>query len=195
MSSYPFLPLDFQRLTPAEQRVLRKADRVIGHNVKRFDISVLRSRIIKHQLPDFEPLLIDDTYGQTKGIGFASHKMDYMTGFLDLPQKKDHPYEMWVDTVTKVPGAFEKMQEYCMGDVESNRLMYKRLSPYIKSQLSMSVWVGKADVCPHCGSRKRMVRKYRLTRTSKFPQYQCMNCGHYYSSGTNHIKKSGTYMR
>lgn len=176
--------------------IVGKADRVIGHNAKRFDISVLRSRIVKHQLPDFQPLLVDDTYSQTKDIGFSSHKLDYMTGFLGLEQKKDHPYEMWLDVVNKVPGAFEDMQEYCKGDIESTRQMYKRLQPYTQSQLNMSIWMGKPTVCPHCGSkRKAMVRKYRMTRTGRYPQFQCMDCGRYFSNGTNYVKKSGTYMR
>ncbi len=175
--------------------LVAQADRVIGHNAKRFDISVLRSRLIKHMLPDFVPLLVDDTYQQTKGIGFASHKLDYMTGFLGLEQKKDHPYELWLDVVNKVPGAFESMQDYCKGDVEINRQMYNRLQPYIKSSLNMGVWEGKKKACRHCGSTKLIIRKYKYTGTGKFPIYQCGNCGKYSDGGTNLRKQSGKYTR
>lgn len=172
-----------------------QADRVIGHNAKRFDVAVLRSRIIKHQLPDFVPLLIDDTYAQTKGIGFASHKLDYLTGFLGLEQKKDHPYELWLRVVSKEPGAFEEMQEYCRGDVDINRKMYHRLFPYIKSSLNMAVWSGDDGVCPHCGSTHLLVRKYKYTGAGRYPIYQCGECGKYSNSGKNELKQSGKYPR
>ncbi len=171
-----------------------QADRVIGHNAKRFDVSVLRSRLIKHSLPDFIPFLVDDTYQQTKGIGFASHKLDYLTGFLGLEQKREHPYEMWLDVVNHKEGALEEMMTYCKGDVEINRDMYHRLSPYIKSSLNMAIWSGK-EVCPHCGSKKLLIRKYRYTGAGRFPIYQCGECGKYSSSGKNDIKQSSKYPR
>ena len=174
--------------------VVQQADRVIGHNAKRFDIAVLRSRLIKHHLPDFMPLLVDDTYGQTKGIGFASHKLDYLTGFLGLKQKRDHPYEMWLDVVMKVPGAFEDMQEYCKDDVDITRQMYRELQPYTKSSLNMAVWSGQ-EVCRHCGSDKLLVRKYHYTNAGRYPIYQCGACGKYSTSGKNDLKQSSKYPR
>lgn len=175
--------------------LVEKADQVIGHNARYFDISVLRSRLIKHKLPDFSPVLIDDTYLQTKDIGFASHKLDYLTGFLDLPQKQEHPYELWLQVVSHVPGAFKRMQEYCKGDVEINRKLYKRLKPYIKSSLNLAVWNGNSQLCPHCGSKHMVIRKYKYTPVGKYPQYQCMECGHYSSTGGNQVKRASEYLR
>lgn len=175
--------------------LVEKADRVIGHNTKYFDFSVLRSRLIKHQLPDFSPVLIDDTYLQTKDIGFASHKLDYLTGFLDLPTKREHPYELWLDVVGHVPGAFKEMQDYCKRDVEINRKLYKRLKPYIKTSLNMAVWNGVPQSCPHCGSDKLIVRGYHFTPVGQYPRYQCKSCGHYSSMGANRIKHASTYLR
>lgn len=174
--------------------IVEQADRVIGHNAKRFDVSVLRSRLIKHRLPDFVPLLVDDTYQQTKGIGFASHKLDYMTGFLGIEQKREHPYELWLEVVSHVPGALDKMKEYCVGDVDINRQMYRRLSPYVKSSLNMAAWSGQ-QVCPHCGSNSLVVRKYRYTLSGRYPQYKCGNCGKYSSSGKNDLKQGSKYPR
>lgn len=175
--------------------IINQADRVIGHNAKRFDISVLRSRLIKHQLPDFVPLLVDDTYTQTRGIAFASHKLDYLAPFLGLPPKEDHPYEMWLDVVNHVPGALEKMQFYCKGDVDRTRQVYGRLQPYIKSSLNMAVWNDDEEACPHCGSNLLHVRKYRYTPAGRYPIYQCGNCGKYSNSGKNDLKQSGKYPR
>ncbi len=175
--------------------LLAGADRAIGHNAKRFDIAVMRSRLIKHRLPDFNPVLIDDTYAQTKGIGFASHKLDYMTGFLGLEQKKDHPFEMWLRVVMHEPGAFEEMQTYCKGDVEINRAMYHRLEPYTKSTLNMAVWSGKPKACRHCGSTKLIRRKYKYTPSGRYAQFQCGQCGKYSTFGKNDLKQGGTFLR
>ncbi len=185
-----------QSLVEKFSSILTQADRAIGHNTKRFDISVLRSRLIRHRLPDFVPVLIDDTYAQTKGIGFASHKLDYMTGFLGLEQKKEHPYEMWLNVVNHVPGALEEMMTYCKGDVEINRQMYRRLQPYTKSSLNMAVWSGDEEVCPHCGTKgKLLIRKYKYTGAGRYPIYQCGACGKYSPSGKNDLKQSGKFPR
>jgi DNA polymerase elongation subunit (family B) len=172
-----------------------QADLVIGHNIKQFDVGVLRSRIIKHGLPDLPPFLIDDTYIQTKGIGFTSHRLDYLTQYLGIGRKEDHPFEMWVDVMNKVPGAFEKMQTYCKGDVENNRKMYKRLLPYITSTLNLGVYHEREDICRYCGSTELHPRKYRYTPTGKYTQFRCGNCGKYSTSGHNLLTKSGNYLR
>lgn len=176
--------------------VSREADLVVGHNLKSFDVSVLRSRIIKHQLPDFVPFLIDDTYRSLADVGFSSHKLDYMTGFLGLPPKEDHPYEMWLDVVTKVPGAFDKMKVYCMGDVDRTRQLYERVRPYLKSSLNRAVFVNDPKVCPNCGAKDTLIhRGFRYTLTGKYPRYECKSCHTFPSVGKSHVSKSGTFPR
>lgn len=173
-----------------------QADLVVGHNLKSFDVAVLRSRIIKHKLPDFVPFLVDDTYLSLKGVGFTSHKLDYMTGFLGLPQKADHPFEMWLKVVTHKAGAFKQMKEYCMGDVEITRQMYNRLKPYIRSALNRAIFNHNPDMCPNCGRVGALIRRgYRYTLTGKYPRYECKACHTYPSIGKNLVSKSNTFLR
>lgn len=173
-----------------------EADLIVGHNVKSFDVAVLRSRIIKHRLPDFVPFLIDDTYMSLRDVGFSSHKLDYMTGYLGLKQKSDHPYEMWIQVVTKVPGALDKMTTYCKDDVDNTRQLYNVLRPYFKSSLNRSVWQGDPNICPNCGAKDTLIhRGFRYTLSGKYMRYECKACHTYPSLGKNSIIKSSIFPR
>lgn len=172
------------------------ADVVIGHNVKAFDIGVLRSRIIKFGLPDFVPFLVNDSYQSTKGIGFTSHKLDYMATYFEMEQKAEHPYQMWVDVMTHRAGAFSKMQVYCMGDVDITRNVYLKLKPYIKSSLNMAVFRNDNTVCPNCGEAGMLIRRgYRYTLTGKYPRFECKACHTYPHIGKSTLLKGSTFPR
>lgn len=173
--------------------IAEEATMVVGHNAKQFDIGVLRSRMVKHQVPDFAPFLIDDTYLGTRSIKFPSHKLDYLTKYLGIGSKEEHPYEMWLDVMMKVPGALDKMVTYCRGDVENNRKLYKRLQPYMKSSLNRAIYHANAKLCPHCGTEDTLI--IRGYTASRFPRFQCTACGKYSTLGRSDVKKPSTYPR
>jgi len=178
-------------------RIFSLADVVIGHNIKAFDIAVMRARLIKHSLPDFAPVLIDDSLEQIKKIGFSGHSLDYVSQYLGIEQKKDHPYGLWLDiTLRQDATALAKMLNYCLGDVEHNRDMYKRLLPYIKPSLNMAVFHSSKKICPNCGAKGSLVsRGHRHTRSGKYHRYYCKQCKTFPTLGKNVITDSGDYPR
>jgi hypothetical protein len=176
----------------------RDADVIVGHNGKNFDIAFLRSRLIKHRLPDFAPMLIDDTYLSTKGIDTVSHKLDYLGDYLDVGKKMEHGHgaEWWVELARGNKQILKKFLKYCDIDVDRLRKIYKILKPYTGSSLNLAVFYERPDICPTCGStRTPIIRHYKYTRVGKFPQFQCHDCGKYFPTGKNLIKKPGTYPR
>jgi len=177
-------------------KLIEQADLVVAHNGKYFDVSVMRSRLAKHNLPDFAPVLIDDTYDQTKGIAFNSHKLDYLGRYLGEGRKIEHGLDLWIGVIKKEKEALEKQTRYCMGDVELLRRIYKRLQPYTKSTLNRAIFDGTVRTCPHCGKEGMLVhRGYRHTSAGKFKKFQCNNCRKYCTVGKNEIVKPGGYPR
>ncbi len=174
-----------------------KADVVVAHNGAWFDISKLKSRIVKYKLPPLTPVLIDDTYQKTKGIGFTSHKLDDIGDYLGYGNKLPHGngMEWWIEIINGSASTLSKMVKYCDRDVEQLRKIYKHLKPYISSSLNMSVFTGEQVACRNCGSLSLEKRGYRRTTVGKFQRYQCKDCGAWTSDGTNLVKKSGKHTR
>lgn len=172
------------------------ADLLIGHNGKNFDVAFLRSRIIKHHLPDLSPILIDDTYLLTKAIKTMSHALDYLLRKFGLGQKIQHRgLDMWKDVSTKKKKALREMVTYCTGDVEGLRKLYKYVKPYIKSNLNMAMFQGNPDACPSCGQTQRplIIRKYNQKRQ---PVLQCPVCHKYpFTRGKSVLKNQKEYNR
>jgi len=174
------------------------ADVVIGHNGKNFDVAELRSRLIKHKLPDFQPTLIDDTYLMTKNIGFVSHKLDDLGDYLGVGKKMEHGHgvEWWVEILRGNKKILAEMCKYCSIDVARLRGIYKELKPYIGSNLNLAIFYSRPDMCPNCGStRTPIIRHYKYTKAGKFPQFQCHDCNKYYPTGKNQIKAPSQYRR
>lgn len=167
------------------------ADMVIGHNGKFFDVAFLRSRIVKYKLLDFQPTLIDDTYLQSKSIGFLSHKLDYLSDYLGHGRKEEHGHgmEWWISVMRGDDSILKKMIKYCDGDVIKLRSIYKDLKPYIKSNLNRAMWFNRPDACPSCGQSERplIIRKYNQKGQ---PILQCPICNKYpFTKGKTGLNK------
>lgn len=172
-------------------KVANSADILIGHNAKFFDVGVLRGRIMKHRLPDIAPILIDDTYLQTKTHKTMSHKLDYLLHYFGIGSKIKHRgLDMWKDVGMKNKKALQEMKGYCIGDVDGLRKLYKYIYPYIKSNLNFAVFYGKPDICPKCSGEDTIQKRgYHRTAAGKYQRYQCTTCGWWGHDGKNLISK------
>lgn len=186
------------RLVKMFEELTRSADVVVAHNGKKFDVAVLRARMIKYNLPDFKPFLVDDTYTMTKDIAFMSHKLDDLGEFLDIGRKKPHGngYEWWVAIMRGDDKTLTNMMKYNAVDVERLRGLYKRIKPYTKTGLNMAIFTGERGACSSCGKVGSLIaRGYHYTTAGKRRSFQCKVCGKYQSEGKNLIKKPGEYQR
>ena len=167
-------------------KVAATADLLIAHNSP-FDIGVLGSRLMKHKLPDLAPTLVDDTYFKTKTRKTMSHKLDYLLRYFGIGKKVEHRgLDMWKDVGQKNKRALQEMKNYCMGDVEGLRKLYKYIKPYIKSNLNLAVFYGKPDICPKCSEEESIIKRgYIRTRVGRYQRYQCTTCGWWGQDGMN----------
>lgn len=183
--------------------VVQQANMIVAHNGKRFDIPILKARLIKHGLPDIRPTLIDDSYLLSRGIGFVSHKLNHIARFLNNEQKLEVHYDLWLKiALNKDANALKLMAKYNEKDVLVLANVYRRLRSYINSSMNLTITRGvslddnPSSMCPSCGSSSQK-RGLRHTRTGSYQAYSCRNrnCGKWFQSGTNLLVRSKQYPR
>lgn len=176
--------------------VYAQADLAVGHNAIAFDKAFIRSRLVKHRLPDIAPVIIDDTYISATPLKFNSHKLDYLSRYLGLGTKAPHPYRLWVEVVQGSRPALRKMVKYCIQDIRLLERVYKALQPYVKTKLNRAVFAEDFRVCPSCGVAALVSSGTKRTAGLGLRhQYRCTACGKYCTTGKSLIKLPGNFPR
>ena len=83
---------DDSRILEEIWELLDKADIIIGHNIRNFDLKKLNARFLKHrQLPPSSYQIVDTLSHSRQNFGLSSHKLDHITEYLELPPCKVTP--------------------------------------------------------------------------------------------------------
>lgn len=164
---------------------LLDADIVVGHNLDKFDIRKLNTRLIFHGLPPLPKIQTIDTLKVAKKIGqFTSNRLDYLSKYLVGRGKEKTTPDLWMKCMNGDKKSLAEMTHYNKIDVIRLEEVYKKFKPYIPNHPRVS------DVncsCPNCGGTNVKKHKPRLRSTGLwYQQYQC-SCGHYFM-GTKHIQ-------
>lgn len=157
-------------------RLLDKAEIVVGHNAKSFDVKKINARFIKWNLPPPSPYRVIDTKIEVKRVArFESNKLDDLGEQLDLGRKLDHEgWELWEGCYDGDKKSWAKMKAYNKQDVDLLERLYLRLRPWMKHpNLAM---YNESTVCPKCGSTSLQRRGVEITNTTKYHRIFCNNC-------------------
>lgn len=177
-------------------KVYEQADLGVGHNGIKFDVSFIRSRLVRYKLPDIAPIIVDDTYLASKGIGFNSHKLDYLSQYLGIGKKAPHPYKLWVDVMRGDKKAMQETITYCKQDVRLLENVYNKLLPYIKTKLNRAAFAQDTKLCPSCGKNSLVSKGPITTITWGVRQRKrCTNCGKHCTTGSKPLISSKEYPR
>lgn len=160
--------------------LLEEADAVVHYNGKAFDMPHLnREFVVAGFLPPKPYSQIDLYTTVKKRFKFASNKLDYVAQALGLGAKMHHSgHELWVKVLAGDRDAENTMQLYNEQDVLLTEKLYKKLLPWIPSHPNVGLIDGTSG-CTVCGSANMVERETTQTAMSKFPVYQCTNCGHW----------------
>jgi len=177
--------LDFRngerKMLKAFIRVLGEADEVVGHNIDKFDIRMLRTRCIYYGVLMFPNYRTLDTLTKSKHyFSFASNKLDYIAKYLQVGRKLDHDgFDMWIRAIeNRDDKALEQMIEYCENDVIILEDSFCVLSPFIDHNNNFAVLTGgdKWD-CPNCASHNvEMFRTYATPMGVIRREMKCNDC-------------------
>lgn len=161
--------------------LMDEADLCIAHNAERFDIPLIKTRMLALGMSPPSPSKIVDTLRMAKReFRFPSNSLDNIAAYLGLTRKISHSgFELWVRCMNMDDDAFEEMLEYNVGDVVVLEELYMKLRPWYKTHPNVTLY-GPADKprCVCCGSEKlSLIDKKFYTTTSEFLVYNCLSCG------------------
>lgn len=161
---------------------LDEADVVAHFNGKRFDIPHLYREFDQYRMGNPSPFKeVDLLHIARRRRKFVSNKLDNIAQELGLGQKVKHEgFELWVKCMNGDIAAQKRMVRYCKHDVRLEESLLDRWAPEVRGvHYNLYTLDPETDRCanPLCGSERIHYRGYALTDLSKFPRFQCQDCG------------------
>ena len=162
--------------------LLDRADAVVAHNARRFDVKVLNARFIKHGLPPPSPYKTIDTLVIAKAVGkFGINKLDYLSRYMGSKGKFEHEgFNLWLRCMKNDPEAWDIMERYNIQDVEELEIVYRTLRPWDKKHPNIGIMHGDTGVarCVCCGSTNlEELTQASYTAAGVYPSFRCRDCG------------------
>lgn len=173
---------DDSRIMKSIWNLLNKADIVIAHNGKKFDIPKLNTRFLVNKMPPPLPYQQIDTLLHTRTqFGFSHNKLDYVNKMLGLHQKKENDgMPLWIACYNGDKDSLLKMEDYNIGDVRILEETYLTIRAWIKPHPNLGLFIldQKESRCPTCGSNHLLDQgKEYHTTANTYGLYRCDNCG------------------
>jgi hypothetical protein len=105
-----------------------KADVVLGHNIRRHDISLLNGFYTSLDLPLLPKKRSIDTYLDQPKMRGLSRSLENLCARWGCPEEKVHmPEHVWEEAYDGVPWAVDKMYQRVTSDVRINIWLYHEL--------------------------------------------------------------------
>lgn len=163
--------------------LFEKADVIIAHNAKKFDVRKCNARFIINGLNPPMPYQVIDTLTESrKHFAFSSYKLDDINQTLEKNQKIKTTYQLWKQCVgiecdsKQQKQALSDMQRYNENDVVVLEELYLGLLPWIKSHPNVGVFPNATGpVCASCGHTLPEWDKYSYY-TTPMGRYRAFRC-------------------
>lgn len=184
MDTYKVDPRNDKLLTIELHKVMSDADILLGQNSDQFDVKMANYFFIMNGLEPVPPTKYIDTKKIAKRyFRFANNTLDNLGEELGFGGKtKVKHSDIWTDCfLDKDPKSWKMMDKYCKNDVDKTTKIYLKMRPFMHSHPSLSRISGEWNSCPRCGSFSYRLKAYRTTNTSRYHQYQCLECRGYFS--------------
>ena len=175
--------------------LLDKADFIIAHNGKGFDIRKINSRFILNGMKPPSAYRVIDTLEIAKNrFGFTSNKLEWLTDKLCTQYKKNKHgkfpgFDLWSECLKGNIEAWEEMEEYNIYDVLSLEELYNILRPWDTKHPNVNLYYEDTRTRCRCGSYHLELNGYAYTNISKFDKFQCQDCGAEVRGRTNLLTK------
>jgi len=160
------------------RNLLDEADIVIAHNGKAFDIPRTNARMAVHGIAPPSPYLVIDTLKVARTFfKFDSNRLNDLGQVLEVGKKLPHTgFDLWKRCMQGDPSAWKLMKDYNIQDVQLLEDVYVKLRPFIQGHPNMGLHFENM-CCTNCGSENVQQRGYKHTRTRRYKQYVCNDCG------------------
>lgn len=157
-----------------------EADIIVAHNGDKFDYKKANARFITHELGPASPVASIDTLKVArKYFNFTTNHLNHLGKYLNVGVKTDTGgFKTWAGCMRGDPKAWKTMIKYNKQDINLLYNVYTKLRPWMNNHPNKNMYT-KEDGCPTCSSTHMMRRGYKITKTMRYIQMQCQNCGAY----------------
>jgi DNA polymerase elongation subunit (family B) len=167
--------------------LLDEADVVVHYNGIRFDVPRINNEIATRRLIKPSPFKhVDLSQIVQRTFDFPSGKLAYVAPTLTGSEKeKTGGFGLWTGVMADDAKAWKKMRSYNEQDVRTTEALFIELRNHgwLAGKLPHPALTDNDvafDACPTCGGEHTQRRGYYLTGQSRFPKFQCQQCGTYF---------------
>lgn len=174
--------------------VLNEADIVVAHNGQAFDTKKINARFIINGLDAPRHYEVIDTLKVAKKyFKFDSNSLDSLGSYLGEGEKiANGGFGLWTACMAGDLGAWKRMKDYNVRDVELLERIYLRLRPFMNGDHpDVNLVAGnfsRPQSCHICGSEHVQKRGYSFTKTGRKQRYQCSDCGSWSSGSFERVR-------
>lgn len=166
-----------------------KADYIIAHNGKKFDMPLIKARALINNIEPPSPYKIIDTLEiARKEFLFTRNTLENLAlqlncGLTKLIDRKFSGFKLWKECLDGNEEAWAEMKKYNILDVEVLEEVYNKLRPWDSRHPNINVEDDKEIMrCPKCASTQLIRRGFYTTNVGKYQRYQCNSCKGWSSS-------------
>jgi len=125
---------DDKRIIKEMWKILDDADIVVAHNGDKFDIKKINTRLLINGIKYPSPYRSIDTLKIAhKEFSLTSNKLDYICRVLGIKRKLETGQKLWNACLKGDEKSLKLMSKYCENDVLILEEVYKKLTPYTRS--------------------------------------------------------------
>jgi uncharacterized protein YprB with RNaseH-like and TPR domain len=176
--------LDDKRLVERFAKIYNHCDYSVGHYSSRFDLPMVRSKLLKWGLPPLQPKPHIDTWWiARRELKLHSNRLAVLQDFLGCkaaktPLKPDD----WIQAAHGSKEALAYIVEHCHADVLVLEEVFLKLRPLAKEEPSRALFGPIGDGCITCGSTHVTRQGFKIAKTRRYQQWQCQACGKWMKS-------------
>jgi DNA polymerase elongation subunit (family B) len=170
--------------------LMDEADVVVTYNGDKFDLPHLAREFHLAFGPQKKPspyASVDLYKVIKKNEVWLSHKLAYITSRLRLSGKMDNSgWALWKGILSEDPEvrdkAWREMRRYNPQDVRTTEELLEECLPYINNLPNPALFEDTLteDILCACGSDQVQRRGFAVTKTRRYPRYQCQSCGKWF---------------
>jgi hypothetical protein len=167
-----------ERVIREAWNLLERAEVVIAHYGRGFDLPKLNARFLYYRLTPPTPYRSIDTARDIPTLGLSSKKLDYILEYTKQKKKLDTDYQLWKDCDAGIPKALQQMETYNRNDVQTLEAAYTVLRPWISNHPNVAVYEDHADDrCPVCTGRLTWTHSRWAAKVKMYATFRCRKCG------------------
>lgn len=188
--------LDDKRLVERFAKIYNHCDYSVGHYSSRFDLPMIRTKLLKYGLPPLAPKPHIDTWWiARRELKLHSNRLAVLQDFLGCASSKTPlKPDDWIQAAHGSKAALDYIVEHCRCDVLVLEEVFLKLRPLAKEEPNRALFFpSEIEIyCPSCGSGHVTRQGFKVAKTRRYQQWQCQDCGKW--SKDVHADKEGRAM-